>query len=418
MKDCLTKQPLSSSRRSLLKDGQYAEHDYSADLAVDGDGEEEFYCIREGKQRLLFDIPEAETASLAASLKEKRYFEARRARTGYFQIQSRRYLGSKHKLIGFIKSIVFSRCGEVRSFCDVFAGTGVVGAGFNDKKTKIISNDFLSSNYACLQAFLGVDNGEAYQNALTKIKRLNGLPCDAENYFSEHYGGTYFSEQNARKIGAVREAIESAAESGDEKNVLLRSLLYAADRAANTVGHYDAFRRKMDMVHPVHLLRPEISCRNNTGNEVYREDANALIRKISCDVLYIDPPYNSRQYSDAYHLPENLIRWEKPKVFGVGKKMDRSGIKSRCCLKDAPSAFADLVERADCRHILLSYNNTGDLKDGRSNARISDESIVQILEKRGNVEIFEKRYRAFTAGKSDGENNAERVFYCRVKKTA
>ena len=92
------------------------------------------------------------------------------------------------------------------------------------------------------------------------------------------------------------------------------------DKVANTVGHYDAFRKDLDMLQPIKLLIPSIDHLNNKNNEIHKEDANALVRKISCDVLYIDPPYNSRQYSDAYHLMENLTEWKKPEVIGIAKK--------------------------------------------------------------------------------------------------
>jgi len=132
--------------------------------------------------------------------------------------------------------------------------------------------------------------------------------------------------------------------------------------------------------------------------------------------LYIDPPYNSRQYSDAYHLLENLVTWEKPPVYGKAKKMDRSYIKSDYCLASAPRAFSDLISNAKCKHILISYNNTGESKDGRSNARISDEQIINVLKTRGEVDIFERDYKAFTTGKSNTDGHTERVFYCKVTK--
>ena len=69
---------------------------------------------------------------------------------------------------------------------------------------------------------------------------------------------------------------------------------------------------------------------------------------------------------------------------------------------------------ANCNHILLSYNNTAKTKDDRSNARIEDRDIIRILKQRGSVEIFEKEYKAFTTGKSNGKDNAERIFYCKV----
>ena len=344
----------------------------------------------------------------------RNYFQPRKSKSGYFRLQNRRYLGNKYKLLGFIEDIVSEKCGPISSFCDIFAGTGAVCERFNDSEIKIISNDFLSANYTCLRAFLGV-SGSREKNISEKIEHLNALPNGESNYFSEKFGGTYFSEENARKIGAVREEIENIAENMDEKHILVCSLLYATDKVANTVGHYDAFRKKLDTFQPVTLLIPDIDYPRNTNNRVCKEDANALVRKISCDVLYVDPPYNSRQYSDTYHLLENLAEWKKPEVTGIARKMDRSHIKSEYCSKGAGQAFADLVENAYCKHLLLSYNNTGDSKDGRSNARISDHEILEILREKGNVEIFEKTYKAFTTGKSDGENNVERVFYCKVK---
>lgn len=373
--------------------------------------------VADGVQGTLFDLLEIEKPAYEVSVQkiDKHYFQPQESKSGYFRLQNRRYLGNKHKLLGFIEDIISEKCGSVDSLCDVFAGTGVVGARFNNPNIKIISNDFLFANYACLQAFLGASK-DLQKSISEKIKYLNNLPNDKENYFSEHFGGTYFTEENARKIGAIREEIDRIAESEDEKNILICSLIYAVDKVANTVGHYDAFRKKLDMLQPIKLLVPDIDYSRNINNEVYKEDANTLVRKISCDVLYIDPPYNSRQYSDAYHLLENLAEWKKPEVVGIGKKMDRSHIKSDYCLKSATSAFADLIRNADCKHILLSYNNTGDSKDGRSNARMSDDEILQILNDKGDVEIFEKDYKAFTTGKSNGEDNAERIFYCKVTK--
>lgn len=363
-------------------------------------------------QRTLFDLSEFEKSAYLVRV-YKPACRRKEPRSGYFQIQNRRYLGNKYKLLEFIGDIISVKCGSINSLCDIFAGTGVVGDQFNSWHTRIISNDFLSSNYTCLQAFLGVQN-DLHEIICEKVEYLNNLPKGCENYFSEHFSGTYFTEENASKIGVIREEIEKIAETFDEKIILICSLLYAVDKVANTVGHYDAFRKRLDMLQPIKLLVPDIDYPNNANNEVYKEDANVLVKRISCDVLYVDPPYNSRQYSDAYHLLENLAEWKKPEVAGIGKKMDRSHIKSRYCLKNAASTFEDLIRNADCRYILLSYNNTGTSKDGRSNARMSDEEILQILNDKGDVEIFETNYKAFTTGRGNGKNNVERIFYCKV----
>ena len=376
------------------------------------------YYISDGAQCSLFDLMETNTTleNLIIQKKNKIYISSKlRDCPKYFEIQNRRFLGNKYKLLGFIEDVVKEKCNDCESFFDIFAGTGVVGERFNKKNIKVISNDILISNYIPLSTFL-LSRQIDLRKLESKIDYLNDIITNSDNYFSYNYGNTYFTLENSRKIGTIREEIENIAENKEEKNALITSLIYATDKVANTVGHYDAFRKTLDTIQPIKLLIPKINFENNYDNEVYNEDANLLIKKISCDVLYIDPPYNSRQYCDAYHLLENLTMWRKPLVFGKAKKMDRSNIKSDYCLIRASKVFAELIKNAKCSHILVSYNNTGESKDGRSNARINDNEIIEILKNKGNIEIFERDYQAFTTGKSDVNGNSERLFYCKVKK--
>lgn len=340
----------------------------------------------------------------------KKTFAAKR-----FQIQNRRFLGNKYKLLGLIEDIVKEKCGHIESFCDIFAGTGVVGNNFNRWDIKIISNDLLYSNFIPLKTFMGTNLIDIVK-LQEKIEYLNDLETNEDNYFSINFGNRYFTIENATKIGFIREKIEEISENAEEKAALLTALIYATDKVANTVGHYDAYRKKLDTYTALKLLVPDINQEYNYGNEIFKEDANSLIRKISCDVLYVDPPYNSRQYSDTYHLLENLAVWEKPKVYGKANKMKRTHLKSKYCLKSASEAFEDLIKNAKCKHILVSYNNTGESKDGRSNARIKDKEIMEILNTKGYVQMFEREYQAFTTGRSNANGHTERVFYCKVKK--
>ncbi len=331
------------------------------------------------------------------------------------QIQNRRYLGNKYKLLALIEEIIEKRCKPYNSFCDIFAGTGVTGEHFNAKNIKIISNEILYSNYVSLYAWLSPEYFDR-EKIEKYIDLLNSLSTNNDNYFSVNYGGTYFTVENARKIGAIREKIEELKLNFKEKCILLTSLLYAVDKVANTCGHYDAFRKTLDMVVPLKLRTLDIKQSENRNNEIYNKDSNVLINDIEPDILYIDPPYNSRQYCDSYHLLENLIVWDKQDLVGKAKKMDRSNLKSKYCLKDASKSFSELIHKAKCKHILVSYNNTGESKDNRSNARIKDNEIINILKDKGEVEIFEQHYKAFTTGKSITNGHTERVFYCKVRK--
>lgn len=152
----------------------------------------------------------------------------------------------------------------------------------------------------------------------------------------------------------------------------------------------------------------------NKNNKIYSCDANELVKNIYADVVYIDPPYNSRQYCDAYHLLENVARWEKPEVFGTAKKMDRSKLKSKYCSKSAPIEFDKLIQEINAKYIIVSYNNMGDKGAGRSQAKISDEDIISSLSSRGEVKVFEKEHPQFTTGKSNIENHKERLFVCKI----
>jgi adenine-specific DNA-methyltransferase len=150
----------------------------------------------------------------------------------------------------------------------------------------------------------------------------------------------------------------------------------------------------------------------NQENVCYNEDTNELVKRISADLVYIDPPYNSRQYCDAYHLLENIARWEKPAVVGVARKMDRSRLKSDYCTIKATTAFSDLIRNIDAKYIVLSYNNMAKKGNDRSNAKINDKDIMRILSAKGEVKIFTQEYKPFSTGKSDIDEHEERLFLC------
>ena len=329
------------------------------------------------------------------------------------KINNRRYLGNKYKLLDFIRNTVSAECNGINTVADIFAGTGSVASAFADKK--LITNDFLYFNYICHVAWFG---SEKYDDS--KIERLiqyyNEVIPTEENYMSEHFADTFFSLEDCRKIGCIREDIEARYGENEinarERAILITSLLYAMDKIANTCGHYDAYIKGATYDKHLELSVPLASNDNNENNQCYNEDANRLVERIEADLVYIDPPYNSRQYCDAYHLLENVARWEKPAVSGVALKMDRSKLKSDYCTSNATTAFEDLISKIKAKYILLSYNNMAEKGNSRSNAKISDEDIMRILSRKGKVKVFSEEYKAFSAGKSDIKDNEERLFLC------
>ncbi|MCI8273149.1 MAG: Dam family site-specific DNA-(adenine-N6)-methyltransferase [Clostridia bacterium] len=334
-------------------------------------------------------------------------------------INNRRYLGSKNKLLGFIEKIIEENCSEYNSFLDIFGGTGVVANAFNKENKKIYINDILKSNYCSYKAWFSNEEFDS-KKIENIIYKYNAIDDVKDNYFSENFGNKYFSMEDSKKIGMIREDIETKFKNKEinsrEKSILITSLLYSVDRIANTVGHYDAYIKKDKINNCFKMIPLDIKEDNrNIGNEIYNMDCNELAKKIKSDIVYIDPPYNSRQYSDAYHLLENLAEWKKPEVFGVARKMDRTGLKSEYCTIKATKVFKDLVDNLEAKYILVSYNNMGEKGVGRSQAKISDKEIIEILESKGNVKVFETNYNTFTTGKTKIENHKERIFFCEVK---
>lgn len=329
------------------------------------------------------------------------------------KINNRRYLGNKYKLLDFIKSTIAFECQGINTVADIFAGTGSVASAFTDKK--LITNDILYFNYICHVAWFG---SQKYNEP--KIEAIicyyNLVQPQEENYMSENFSDTFFSAADCRKIGFIREDIEKRYNVGEinarERAILITSLLYAMDKIANTCGHYDAYIKGATFEKHLELTLPLASNENNQNNQCYNEDANKLVERIEADLVYIDPPYNSRQYCDAYHLLENVARWEKPDVTGVALKMDRSKLKSDYCTSSAAKAFEDLVSKIKAKYILLSYNNMAEKGNGRSNAKISDDDLMRILSRKGKVKVFSEKYKAFSAGKSDIKDNEERLFLC------
>jgi adenine-specific DNA-methyltransferase len=325
------------------------------------------------------------------------------------------YIGSKHSLLPFIEQI----WREVRDndeivACDIFAGTGAVGRMFKRQGLRVLANDVQFYAYALNKAYLeinqspqftqlrraysfviladGFDSAPAVEQVFTLLQGLKGVP----GFISKHYGPAgnraYYSAENAEKADAIRQAIQDWREQGllteSEYFYLLASLLEAIDQVANTASVYGAFLKKFkaSALKPLKLKPLELS--NHVKDcKVYNRDANALVREIECDVLYLDPPYNHRQYGANYHVLETIAAYDNPQLSGVTGM--REYPRSRYCQsKEAAEALEDLIVNARAKHILLSYNDEGVL---------SLDEISRILKLRGEPATFQQTYSRFKA---------------------
>jgi adenine-specific DNA-methyltransferase len=189
-------------------------------------------------------------------------------------------------------------------------------------------------------------------------------------------------------------------------------LIYSLDRIANTVGHYDAYFKK-NLIEDRFFMKPiEPSSRKNF--KIFREDSNLLVKKIPTEIAYIDPPYNSRQYSRFYHVLETLTKWDRPKLFGTALKPAVENMSDYCTVK-AGQRLYQLVTDLNAKYIVVSYNNTYNSKSNSSKNKISLEEIERILKNKGETKIFEKKHQHFNAGNTDFDNHKEYLFVTRVR---
>lgn len=332
-------------------------------------------------------------------------------------LESRRYIGSKAKLIDWIMTTIKREAAGARTFFDVFAGTGVVTKAALKTFDFVFTNDFLHSNNVIYKAFFG--DGDFDETKIGEIlDYYNSIEAEAlpENYFSINYGGKYFEHSIAKRVGYIRQDIEDRKQTLTDKEycILIATLIYNIDRLANTVGHFDAYIKKPIKYQPLRLRMIEAEAYDNI--EIFKQDANVLAGELNADVAYIDPPYNSRQYCRFYHVYETLVKWDMPELFGVALKSAPENM-SRYCTSHAVEAFEDMIFNLDVRYIAVSYNNTYNTKSSSSENKISLEQIKSILGRRGPTRTYECSHKYFNAGKTKFDNHKELLFITAVDET-
>jgi len=351
----------------------------------------------------------------------------------------RRFIGSKERLLPKIESILMQNNALKGTACDIFTGTTNVARLFKRRGLKVISNDTLYFSYVFQKAYIKNNNYPDFTNLILDLKlkgfdnytsvlgflnKLDGTEGFIYNNYSmegtknKEFQRMYYNGENAKKIDVIRQKIESWKNDGlvaeNEYYILLASLIVSANIIANISGTYGAFLKHWDprTKKTIKLSKIEI-IRSDKKHEIYQEDANKLIRKIKSDLLYIDPPYNERQYITNYHLLETIARYDNPKIYGKTGLRPYLNQKSLYCNKSrCLPTFRDLILNANTDYILVSYNTDG---------IISEDGIISVLSEVGRPILFKKDFARY---RSDNGNNRkyrkddlkELLFFVKVRK--
>ena len=317
------------------------------------------------------------------------------------------YIGSKQSLLDFLETTIeeFTGYKEGDSFVfgDLFAGTGVVGQRYKEKGHSVISNDIQYYSYVLNKHY--IENIPKLDDSLLEyFNNLNPVKGFIYNNYCEGSGSgrNYFTNENGMKCDAVRIELERLYRAGEINDNLyfyyLASLINSIDKYANTASVYGAFLKHIKKPAQKEFMLELLPVGNGNIGKVYNEDINELIKKVGGDVLYIDPPYNNRQYCSNYHVLETIAKYDTPKLRGVTGLRDETYQKSKYCSKRTViDIFEDLIKNADFKYIILSYNNEGlmDLK-----------TIKDIMSKYGEYDFFTKEYRRFKADRDENRTIA------------
>lgn len=335
------------------------------------------------------------------------------------------YIGSKLSLLKFLDKSISKVVGKKTNyvFCDLFAGTGAVGSYFKKKGFEVIANDIQYYSYVLNRHYIGNHQELTFTNLAGTIPQLGEIEVSkrtdyvcqylsnlngVKGFIYKNYclGGTknskiqrqYFSDENGLKCDAIRQKIESWKKqkliTDNEYYFLIATLIESVDKYANTASVYGAFLKKLKSTAQKSLvLKPVELIINDQDHQVFNEDINKIIEKVEGDILYLDPPYNQRQYATNYHLLETIAKYDDPEIHGkTGLREYGKQKSSYCSKKEVKSAFKDLILKAKAKYIFLSYNNEG---------LMDQKDIQEIMSLRGKYGYFTQTHSRFKADKAD-----------------
>lgn len=382
-----------------------------------------------------------------------------------------RYIGNKTKLLPFLRSAI-GRLGITPGVAhDAFAGTAAVGRALKADGWCVHSSDLMTYSYVMQRAYVvasrvdqfdelakadpavrahfadrglsvarrsvagaGGDVGLAPMDVATDRVRavadyLAAGLTPADGFFARNFGPAggrmYFTDENARRIDAARTALHEWRQRGllddDTFYMLLAAVIEGADRVANTAGVYAAFIKQWqpNALRPLTVsVEPPIPSRLRCV--AHQADAAQVAEALGpIDLLYVDPPYNTRQYAGYYHVPELVARgWFDDAVSLRGKTgliADQEQRSAWCSRREAPSALRELLAATQARHVLVSYNSEGVIPDKLMRATLAAASVD------GRVRRFTRRYKRYRADSDregrryKGDEVRELLYYARLR---
>lgn len=329
--------------------------------------------------------------------------------------QGIKYAGSKLKLLPQIASLVDEL--DVKTIFDGFSGTTRVSQLFAQLGYRMISSDISEWSYTLGVCYLRNKRDPHYYQEL--IDHLNSIP-GYEGWFTENYGGVDnngsaiqndgskkpWQVHNTQKLDAIRDEIDALNLSQVDKAVALTALLLAMDKVDSTLGHFASYLKDWSArsYKMMKLKVPNVYV-NQENHIVIKDDIFNVLKEVSADFAYFDPPYGSNnekmppsrvRYASYYHLWTSIIKNDKPNLFGkVLRRTDTCDGVAASIFEEfrrddegcfiAVKAIERLIKEVKSRYVALSYSSGG---------RATAEELNEVLNRHGKlVKTIELNYK-------------------------
>lgn len=338
-----------------------------------------------------------------------------------------KYIGNKSRLIGFIEDcLIDSEINYKNALVyDLFSGTGSVSEFFLKNNCDVLSCD--NMNYAIVEQYRKLFFRE--EPVFTELKEIIGLEKlddileylnnleGKKGYFFENfcedgkYKRKFFSSENAEKIDAIREKIEEWKDVlPSEKYMLLVGILMnSADFVSNTAGTYGAYLKIWRSMALKKLKLEKAEFINSGSIKLYVDDVISFVDKNKeADIVYLDPPYNTRQYPANFSVLESIVVNDNQVLKGKTGLRNYEKQKSKFAIKkEVNNEFKKLISKINARYIIMSYSTEGIL---------NKDFIKEVLDNRGVTKVYNTSYRRFktNAWTNKNTNLNEILFVCKV----
>lgn len=340
------------------------------------------------------------------------------------------YIGSKFQLLDWLTTAMKEKTGwtsfEDKTIADLFAGTGIVSYHFRKQKSKVISNDAELYSSIIAHAFTrSVYTSKCKTVLLNFQKDLDeNKHKDTVGFLTTHYSPyeaserKFFTVENAKRIDYLRNKLENSKDtvSKDEYAFLLASLLLSADAVSNVPAVYGCYLKNFKSkaiknltLHPIHNnVKPALDGSTTTNCDVLKPECYST----EADLVYLDPPYNERQYSKNY-FPLNILAKTPESLLTEAPLKGKTGIPTDCFIspfcrkgKLVEEAFDLLFKELKTKWIFLSYN---------SESIVSKDKMLELMKKYGEASVVERDYKRFKSFEYNKDVDIQEYLFCLKK---